>query len=327
LAIAIAACGGDDDGDNPDANNNPDADTSPDAAPPIGIDAPEGGAIFVEHVTLGDTLQAAIGLPEPNFVRTVATAINGMTPEAMGIPTFNTCTNQWANTPTDWPMGIGTSVTYLDVGDMTVSGKNYANDATEWDLPLNTSGTDLFGRPIDEVREYLDSGVSEYIKPGTFFTIEMSGSSEVEPTTWTDAAFVPNSFSVINPGLNDDVTFTAGTDATVEWEEQDLPASMPPNSAMAEVVALASPATGSLVIMCPFVNDPDGAATISGEMIQAYRDTVTAQGGDPDVAILVRNYNNHHIMELPNGDPDNVRRVDVIGIYCFVQLVNIDPAP
>jgi hypothetical protein len=331
FVFALAACGGDDDG-----SNLPDAEVpgDPDAADPLpSITSPEGGAIYIEHVTLSDDAAAAFGLaPENTFARSVAHFVNSMSPDSMHVPPFNACTDLYqdpGNTTglPDWPNGIGDSVDFLDVGTMKVTGKNYANDAIELDYTLNTSGTDLFGRPIAEAYQVFQTGVTEYFKPGSSFTFEFGGSSEVDAQTWTDAAFIPYHFALINPGLNEDLTITSGTDVTIGWEEQDVPTNIPPNSGMGEVVALASPTTGGYAVACLYANDPDGAITIPGAMIESYRETEAALGGDPNVALLVRNYNNHHIMTLPNDDPNNVRRIDVVGIYCYVQFVTVDPAP
>jgi hypothetical protein len=53
-------------------------------------------------------------------------------------------------------------------------------------------------------------------------------------------------------------------------------------------------------------------------------DIANARGTDPTHAILLRNAVVHQLVKLPNGEPNNTRRVDMLTLMCWAQLVKVN---
>ena len=64
--------------------------------------------------------------------------------------------------------------------------------------------------------------------------------------------------------------------------------------------------------------------TIPGASISEYKAVATARGTDPTHALLLRQAVVHILDRLPNGDAKNKRRVDMLAIVCWVQVVGVN---
>lgn len=344
VLLAVAACGGDDDddaGDTPDAGADDGADDDgPDAGDDGGeVDAgadevlfsdPQGGTVIHEYINYGDTLAEAAGLPDG--VRTVyrgmAHFLNAMTPNAMTLPPADVCTNVVTDS-TIWVGNLGTGREYIDVGEVQLRGIN--DDGQEATVTL---GRAVDGAPASWPRdnlgldhgedgiyyEHIELVAGQFLSAGSLGDLILTGSADYPPTTYEDAVYVPENYELLNPRLNDPFTMTAGQDFTVGWEEVAQP-NAPEGYALFELVALVNPATGRPIHLCPsFADEANGEFTIPGEIITDYRETVEALGDNPDQVILLRNTNTHSLVRLENGESDNRRRIDVVSVWCSIQL-------
>src|SRR5689334_16687536 len=115
-------------------------DDSPEPYPPI-ID-PEGGNIFLEHLTLDSELQQLQGLPAgvTSISRLMAYFMNSQTPELNPLPEVGICNNLVARQA--WPLYVGTPHEDLDIGALTISGKNAAGVDMTIAIPRLEKGTD-----------------------------------------------------------------------------------------------------------------------------------------------------------------------------------------
>ena len=67
---------------------------------------------------------------------------------------------------------------------------------------------------------------------------------------------------------------------------------------------------------------PVGA--LFGELgLQDYVAAANARGTAPPHAVLLRQSVQHHIVQLPNGEPNNVRRLDLITLNCWAQFAAV----
>jgi hypothetical protein len=311
-ATTFAACGGDDDDEECGGAHNPCPDD-------LSLETPEGGQLFFEYVTADDDLAAALGLDadDPTFMRSIGFFNTAQTPEALATPALGAsgCVNMYDDAI--WPVSEGTSRTYADAGTYTVVGQNAADTDVELDIPLSEDEFDGFHRPLDHFYQAIVPHAAESMKPNSLYTVEVSG-GDIPAATYEDAVFLPDHYELMNPGLNDDVAMVAGEDYTVEWEVVES-SNNPEGQFTAALIILADPSVGAPVIFC--VEDAAlGTFTIPGEMITQYRDSVEANGGDPNNVILLRNNNAHKIIKLENDDEENVRRLDMVGVYCYIQL-------
>lgn len=352
VLLAGAACGGDDDDEGtPDASTDgSDDDDGPDAGEDDGPDAgdedvvtfgdAEGGKVINEYITYGDTLAAAAGFPKGvnTVYRGMAHFITDMDPQRLDLPPSGECTNLVTNTNV-WLGNLGEDRTYVDVGTVTIRQLNDDGDEVETELVRAEDGAPMTW-PRDNL--FVDHGVDgifyetisfgpnttgagELISAETRGDVILSGSADFPATTYENAVYVPAHMELENPGLNEAFTMVAGEDFTVGWEEVAQPAAPAASEGLVyelfELVATVNPATGAPIHVCPtFDQDADGEFVIPGEVIADYRETVETLGGDPNAIVLLRNTNAHAVVRLDPTDEDNKRRVDVVSVYCYVQL-------
>lgn len=353
VLLAGAACGGDDDDPGtPDASaddGSDDGGDTPDAGDGDGPDAggdvvtfgdAEGGKVINEYITYGDTLAEAAGFPKG--VRTVyrgmAHFVRSMNPQSLRLPPSGVCTNVVTDSGV-WLGNMGEDVEYIDVG--TVSIRQTNDDGEEVTVELARA---MEGAPATWPRDNLfvdhgkdgifyetisfgegGTGAGEILSAETRGDVILSGSDEFPATTYEGAVYVPADNQLENPGLNEDFTMVAGQDFTVGWEEVAQPNAPAESEGLVyelfELVATVNPATGAPIHLCPtFDQDADGEFVIPGEVIADYRETVETLGGDPNAIVLLRNTNAHAVVRLDPTDEDNKRRVDVVSVWCYVQL-------
>jgi hypothetical protein len=353
VLLAGAACGGDDDddaGDTPDASTDdgadddgPDAgdDDGPDAGDGVGarFEDAEGGKVINEYINYGDTLAEASGFPKG--VRTVyrgmAHFVRSMNPQRLDLPMSGVCTNVVTEELT-WLGNMGEDVEYIDVGTVSIRQTNDDGDEVTTELARAEKGApatwprdNLF---VDHGKDGIfyetisfgegGTGAGEILSAGTRGDVILSGSDEFPATTYEGAVYVPENNALENPGLNEEFTMVAGEDFTVGWQEiaqPNAPAAGELTYELFELVATVNPATGAPIHLCPTVDqNANGEFVIPGEIIADYRETVTALGNDPNAIVLLRNTNAHAVVRLDPTDEDNKRRVDVVSVWCYVQL-------
>jgi hypothetical protein len=256
-----------------------------------------------------------------------------MDPQALRLPPSGECTNVVTDSGV-WLGNLGTPREYIDVGTVSVRQTNDDGDEVTTELPRAVDGApatwprdNLF---VDHGKdgifyEYIQLNAGEILSAGTRGDVILSGSDEFPATTYENAIYVPENNQLENPGLNDEFTMVAGEDFTVGWEEIPQPNAPAESEGLTyelfELVATVNPATGAPIHLCPtFADDADGEFTIPGEVIADYRDTVEGLGGNPDAIVLLRNTNAHAVVRLDPTDEANPRRVDVVSVWCYVQL-------
>ena len=332
--IALAACGDGETASAPDAGDAVDAGEA-DAAGECAasLESPEGGMVFLEYLTYSDAVATAAGLGDArSALRIISYFIGDMEPDRMPLPPVGECTN--LVTSPGWPAVLGDDLVELDAGEVTISTRNGDGDPVELDIPLATEGAPA-SFPYDSVGrrhtgnyyERIAIPAEEFAAGDTAATVHLSGSGELDEYTGTDAVFIPAPMALSSPGLEDEIAMTAGDDFTVS-QSLATGTHAPPGVPVLQVVTLVDPATGHPVILCSALeSETEGSFTIPGSAIQSYRDTTMALGHDPGLAILVRNSTVHQVRRLENGDDGNCRRVNMVGVYCYVQFAATLAAP
>lgn len=352
LALSSYACGdddSDDDGSTIDGGDGGDDDGGDDGEADAGADASagprepeladrEGGQIVFEYITLDDDLLAQLR-QNPDFPKDATTILRVMShfvrsqePEANALPPVGDCVNLYESH--GWPLGYldlgGQKREYVDVGSLSLTGKNAAKKDVTIDIPVSKNPVDNWSRGHEHFYEFIPPFAENFVLPDSQFTVEMGGSDEYPAATYENLAYMPGDFEITNPGLNDDdIGLSTTADATVEWEVVDHP-NLPEGVLLLTVVVLADPNTGSPVLFCPTLTSA-GQFPITGEHIQSYRQAVEARAGKKgtaEQAILLRNHVAHTLGWFRNGDgelqydPDDPRRIDMLSLQCKAQIVN-----
>jgi hypothetical protein len=259
--------------------------------------------------------------------RVMAYFMNSQTPQANPLPTAGQCNNLVATK--GWPETVGTAHTDIDVGTLTISGKNAAGaDVTSTIpklTPTATMMTDQIGRPHDLWYQTVQPNADAFIKPNSSYSVKFGGSGTCAATTLPDALFLAENFTVKNPGLEDNGPLVPGTDFPVEWNPATS-SNLPPTGQLVGGAVLGITwlvdETGAPTHMCP-VAHADGHFTIPGSAITEYKAIATARGLHPNKMILLRNAVVHQLVKLPNGDAKNERRVDMLTLLCWAQLMDV----
>jgi hypothetical protein len=281
---------------------------------------PEGGNIIFEFIYFDTELQAAFGLPTgvTTLNRIMAYFMDAQTPSSNPLPTAGVCNNLEATK--GWPLHVGTPHTDLDVGTVTITGDNSSGDPVSIPVPIQAAGTDSIGRMHDTFYQALNPGAEAFVGFDRAYTVTLGGSATVEPTTFTDAIFISGAFDVRSPDLEDNGPLVAGTDVSVSWNFASS-TNLPEGDEVLGVVWLVD-TNGKPTHMCPTLHAA-GTFTIPGSAITEYKAIAMARGTTPTKAILLRNAIVHRIVRLPNGETTNIRRIDMLGVNCWAQLVDV----
>lgn len=274
-----------------------------------------------EYIYLDDQLAAAYKLPAgiTTVQRVTAYFMDAQTPEANPLPTPGVCNNLEATK--GWPTYVGMPHTDLDMGTLTVTGANKAGATVTTTLDKMGPGTDAIGRKHDIFYQKIQPVADNYIAPDHSYTIDIGGAGSIAATSLKDAVFLAGDFTVSQPGLNEDTPFTAGTDATVKWTV-GTSANLPKGDDVLGVTWLVD-TNGAPTHMCPTAHSA-GQFTIPGSAITEYKQIATARGTDPTHMVLLRNAIVHHVLRLPNGEPNNKRRFDAVSLLCWAQLIPVN---
>ncbi len=289
---------------------------------PVSLNDNEGGNVIFEYIYLDTDLQAAFHLPAgvTTVQRTMAYFMNDMTPEKNPLPTPGQCENLDATK--GWPLYVGSAHTDLDVGTLSFTGKKADGSAVTIDVPKgNPAMPDAIGRKHDVYYQVVNGVADMYLKPDSSYTAIFGGAGSIPATTMNDAIYLAPSFSVENPSLEDNGPLVGGTDYPVHWTPS-TPQNLPQGGEVLGLTWLAD-VNGSPTHVCPTAHSA-GTFTIPGATINEYKQVATARGTDTKHALLLRQAVVHQLQRLPNGDANNPRRIDMLGIMCWVQLVGIN---
>jgi hypothetical protein len=322
LAFAMVFVGVGCDGDSPPVED----DDGPDCVghEDCGTLGPEGGNIIFEYIYFDTQLQDVL-LPNTDFetaTRVMAYFLESH-PESV-LPMAGQCNN--LETTDGWPLYVAPDAVEIDVGTVTITGVNTLDEPSTIPVPIQPAGTDQIGRPHDIFYQAVIPDAAEQQKPNSSYTVELGGAGDVVPTVMEDAIVLAGDFTVNDPDIEDDGPLVSGTDFPVAWTpgtttgfpSDDLDVV---GGEVLGVVWLVD-VTGKPTHMCPVLHS-SGAFTIPGSAIEEYRAVATARGVSPDSMILLRNAIIHRLEELPNGD-DPPRRIDMLSVLCWAQLMNVE---
>jgi hypothetical protein len=286
---------------------------------PAAITDPEGGNILFEYIYVDTELAAAFKLPTgvTTINRIMAYFMNSQTPEANPLPTPGKCFNFDANK--GWPMFVGTPHEDLDIGTLTITGKNTAGADVTIDVPKKPKGLDNIGRPHDIFYELLHPNASDNLKFNSSYSVNFSGNGAIPAASMTDAIFLSADFTVANPALEDNGPLKTTADYTVHWNPMES-SNLPMGAEVLGVTWLVD-SNGSPTHMCP-VEHGAGTFTIPAATIAEYRTIATARGANPDKVILLRNAIVHRLQPLPTTDTSNLRRIDMLTVMCWAQYMD-----
>ena len=313
-ATVLSACGGNDDGT-----------CTGHICDDSALTDPEGGQVTLEYMYLDSELQAFFKLPAgiTTLNRVTAFFENAQTPDSNVFPTPGKCNDLVATK--GWPGYVGSPHTDLDIGTLTLTGKNAAGMDVSIPIEKKTAGTDNFGRPHDIFYQATNPVADMTLKPDSSYAVKLGGAPagsavQVPATTLDNALFLSATFQVNNPGHEDNGPLVAGTAFTVHWTPVTS-TNLPPGDEE-QVITWLVGTNGAPTHMCP-AKLADGQFTIPGDAITAYKAYQVAQSLPPTKMILLRNGVVHQIRRLPNGSTTNKRRIDMVTLNCWAQLMDV----
>lgn len=321
VLATIAACGG---------NDNPASDATACTGHACGgasVMDPEGGSVLVEHITFDTQLQAAFHLPAgvTTATRVIAYFMSAQTPDSNPLPMPGVCNN--LETTKGWPLHVGTPHTDVDVGTLTISGKNAAGKDVSFDVPKQPKGVDQIGRPHDIFYQVVTPNTPDLLKPDSFYDVKFGGSATVPATTFPQAIYLAADYpSVQNPDMESNGPLTATADFPVAWTA-GTSANKPPSSELvaADILGITwlLDMTGSPTHMC-VVPASAGAFTIPKTAIAEFKLAAAARNQPTNQLIMLRNAVAHRVVRLPlSADPTSKRRIDMISLECWAQLMDV----
>jgi hypothetical protein len=229
-----------------------------------------------------------------------------------------------------WPSWISTPRTQIDVGAMSISGKNTAGNPVTWQVPQMTNGTDDLGRKQDIWYQTILPNAGDYLAPNSSYTVSIAGNGGSVPATTFDVAapsnnnaglFLGNGITVNTPALNDNGPLVGGTDYTVHWTPSTA-SNLPANDAPMVAVWLVS-TTGVAIEAC-MAPASQGQFTIPGATINEFKTVSTSIGADPTHALMLRNEIIGQVARLPDSAAAAPRRLDMTTINCWAQIVGVN---
>jgi hypothetical protein len=309
LTTVLGACGGDDGG----------GECVGHGCEP-GLSDPEGGNVIFEYIYFDTELQAAFQLPAgvTTATRIMAYYMSAHDPNANPLPTPGVCNNLEATK--GWPLYVSPTHTDLDVGTMEITGVKGDGSPSTISVPKMPKGTDQIGRPHDIFYQTVIPDAAKQQKLDSSYTVTFGGGPGAPAATMKDAIFLSSDFTVKNPGIEGNGPLVPGTDFKVEWNPTTS-ANLPEGDSVLGVAWLVD-ATGKPTHMCP-VEHSAGAVTIPGSAIAEYKAIAVARGTPPNKMILLRNSIVHKVQRLPTTDTANPRRVDMLSVNCWAQLMDV----
>jgi hypothetical protein len=284
------------------------------------ITDPEGGQIVFEYIYLDADLQAANMLPAgiTTVNRVVGFFMNDTNPQVNPLPTPGQCNNLVSTK--GWPAYIAPQHTDLDVGTVTITGKNAAGADVTISVDKQPKGTDAFGRGHDTFYQKITPVADSVLKPDSAYSVKFGGAGTIPPTTFDSGLYLASKFDISSPGLDDNGPLKAGTDFTVHWTPTTTPGlPMGDDEAVATWLVMLN---GQATHMCPQALSA-GQMTIPGSAITEFKQIAQSLGQPTNKAILLRNGVVHQLRRLPNNSTTNKRRIDMITLMCWAQLMDV----
>jgi len=291
----------------------------------VTITDPEGGNIIFEYIYFDTELQAAFGLPTgvTTANRVMAYFMNAQTPQSNPLPTPGTCVNLEATK--GWPLWVGTPHTDLDVGTLDFVGKNTAGMDVTINAPKKAAGTDAIGRTHDTYYQIVNPDAAKFVKPDSYYNVKMGGAGNIPATTFEKGIYIANTFTVTSPDVEGNGPLSSTAANTVKWTPAATNANLPPAGEMVGGgilgVTWLVDTNGSPTHIC-VANEADGMFTIPATAVTEYKQVATARGAVPSKVILLRNAIVHRLAQLPNGEAANKRRIDMLSVMCWAQLMD-----
>jgi len=206
-----------------------------------------------------------------------------------------------------FPLGMGTSHEYLDVGEVTHSGGTMALN-----VPLGPNpGKDGLFRPHDGHWRFFqdnNAGPTYFGKYDAFYNTTFGGSPEWPAQTIEKSHYMPSMWNLGTPGFAP-VMFQAGTALDITYTT-DPYVNHPEGTTLNMIAAILIPTGPGLVVEC-VKEGLDGKITIPADMI----DYARSLGGS---GLLARAHVSHILRELTDGTTHNHKRVDFFTIWCYV---------
>jgi hypothetical protein len=292
----------------------------------VSINDPEGGNIIFEYIYFDTELQAAFGLPTgvTTANRVMAYFMNAQTPQSNPLPTPGTCVN--LESTKGWPLWVGTPHTDLDVGTLEFTGMNTAGMAVTITPPkITTPGKDAIGRPHDIYYQQVNPDAAKFVKPDSYYTVKMGGAGSIPATTIENGIYIANTFTVTAPDVEGNGPLSSTAANTVKWTPAATNANLPPKETMVGEgilgVTWLVDTFGSPTHIC-VAPESAGQFTIPATAVAEYKQVATARGAVPSKVILLRNAIVHRLARLPNGEAANKRRIDMLSVMCWAQLMD-----
>jgi hypothetical protein len=283
----------------------------------VKITDPDGGNVLFEYIYFDSELQAG-GFPATaNRVMVYFTA--SQSPSNNTLPKPGECNNLVATK--GWPTYPGDAHMDLDVGEFTITGKNKAGADVTITVPKGTMPADQIGRKHEIFYQVVNPNADNFLQLDSSYTVKFGGAGNVPATTIDDALFLSAEFSVNSPGLNDNGPLRATQPYTVKW----TPATSKNLPAGGEVLGLTwlLDTNTNPTHLCAQAHSA-GEFTIPAAAIAEYRQIATARGTSPDKMVLLRNAVVHQLSRLPTDETPS-RRIDMLTVNCWVQLMDVVP--
>ncbi|MEO8699417.1 MAG: hypothetical protein ABI867_05210 [Kofleriaceae bacterium] len=278
----------------------------------------EGGQVIFEFIYFDTELQAAFSLPTgvTTALRTMAYFMEEQTPESNPLPQPGICNN--LETTKGWPIFVGNPHVDVDVGTLTITGKKGDGSAVSIPVPKQAAGNDSINRPHDIFYQTIQPQAENFLLPDSAYDVSFSGSATIPATTMTGGLFLAHGMVVDD--LENNGPMIGGTNFTVTWDY--TPSTNLPEGAADDVVIWLVDTNGKPTHMCP---TPAAANTftIPGSTITEYKAAATARGTATTKVILLRNTIVHQLQRLPLAEAENKRRIDMVSIHCWAQLMDV----
>lgn len=309
LTAFVGACGGDDGG----------GECVGHGCEP-GLSDPEGGNVIFEYIYFDSELAAGFGLPTgiTTATRVMAYFMDSHDPNANPLPTPGVCNNLEATK--GWPLYVSPNANELDVGTMSITGVKGDGSPSTIEVPKQPAGTDQIGRAHRTFYQTVIPDAAKSLKQDTAYTVKFGGAGTMPATTFQDAIFLSADFTVKNPDLNANGPLVAGTDFKVEWNPATS-ANLPEGDEVVSLIWLAD-AMARPTHVCP-VPHSAGTFTIPGSAITESKAVAQARGAPTTKIILLRQAIVHKLSRLPGTATNNPRRIDMLSVNCWVQLMDL----
>ncbi|MDB4961844.1 MAG: hypothetical protein JWP01_1843 [Myxococcales bacterium] len=306
----LAACG--DDKATPDANTPIDGrpvDSSPpvDAAPVADFSWDEGGESRIEYQEFYDPMNPTVSRKQ---ARATAFFWKSKTPKRYEFPLIPGCTKM--DMDDRFPLGMGTTHEYLDVGQVIYSGGGMQlNMPAGSNVATGGMNRDGMARPHDGTWKFFvgsTAGLTYFGNWDTQYDAIFTGSDAWPAQVHKDAHYMPSAWTLGTPGLAP-IQLQADTPLVITYTPGPN-TNKPPGSALNMVAALIVPGMGP-VVDC-IEDSLDGSITIPADMVNHAR----SLGG---AGLLARAHLSHQVRELTDGVTHDRKRIDFISIWCYVS--------